>query len=63
MQEAGLFSPAAMKIGDLVIYQGRAYILRGLDPMGVPDRRVELEDAERGEHISVPLAEVSPQDP
>jgi hypothetical protein len=51
-----------MQIGELVNYQGRAYVLRGLDPMGVPDRRVELEDPETGEHISVPLAEVSPQE-
>jgi hypothetical protein len=52
-----------MEIGDLVTYKGRAYVLRGLDPMGVPDRRVELEDAETGEHVSAPLAEVSPRDP
>ena len=51
-----------MEIGDLVTYQGSAYVLRGLDPMGVPDRRVELEDPQSGEHISVPMAEVSPQD-
>ncbi|CAN5206091.1 hypothetical protein BH18ACT12_BH18ACT12_08140 [soil metagenome] len=63
MQRAALFLLAAMKIGDFVIYQDRAYVLRGLDPMGVPERRVELEDPEGGEHISVPLAEVSPQDP
>ena len=54
---------AAMKIGDLVTYQGRAYVLRGLEPMSVPNRRVELEDPESGETIVVPLAEVSPQDP
>jgi hypothetical protein len=52
-----------MEIGDLVIYQGRAYVLRGLDPMGVPDRRAELEDPETGEQVAVPLAEVSPRDP
>jgi hypothetical protein len=51
-----------MEIGDLVIYRGSAYVLRGLDPMGVPDRHVELEDPKTGEHISVPMAEVSPQD-
>jgi len=51
-----------MKIGDLVTYKGRAYVLRGLDPMGVPDRRAELEDPETGEYVSVPLAEVSPRD-
>jgi hypothetical protein len=52
-----------MEIGDLVTYQGRAYVLRGLEPMSVPNRRAELEDPESGELILVPLAEVSPQDP
>jgi hypothetical protein len=52
-----------MEIGDLVTYQGRAYVLRGLEPMSVPDRRADLEDPETGEEISVPLTEVSPQDP
>jgi hypothetical protein len=54
---------AAMKIGDLVTYQGRAYVLRGLEPMSVPNRRAELEDPESGEVVVVPLAEVSPKDP
>jgi hypothetical protein len=49
---------AAMKIGDLVLYQGRAYYLRGLDPMGVPDRRFILEDSETGEELTVPAADV-----
>jgi hypothetical protein len=52
-----------MEIGDLVTYQGCAYVLRGLDPMSVPDRRAELEDPDSGEHIWVPLAEVSSPDP
>jgi hypothetical protein len=52
-----------MKIGDLVNYQGRAYVLRGLEPMSVPNRRAELEDPETGEVIFAPLAELSPQDP
>ena len=52
-----------MKIGDLVLHLGRTYYLRGIDPMSVPNRRVELEDPESGEMILVPLAEVSPQDP
>jgi hypothetical protein len=54
---------AAMEIGDLVTYQGRAYVLRGLEPMSMPNRRAELEDPESGEVVVVPLAEVSPQDP
>ena len=53
----------SMKIGDIVTYQGRPYVLRGLEPMSVPDRRAELEDAETGERISVSLDEVSARDP
>jgi hypothetical protein len=52
-----------MKIGDIVTYQGRPHVLRGLEPMSVPDRRAELEDAETGEVISVSLDEVSVRDP
>ena len=32
--------------------------MRGLDPMGVPERRADLEDAETGELIRVPIAEL-----
>jgi hypothetical protein len=48
-----------MKIGDLVTYQGCVYVLRGLEPMSVPDRRAELEEPSTGEHLSVPFEEVS----
>ena len=47
-----------MKIDDLVLYQGRLHYLRGLDPMSVPDRRAILEDAETGEEVSAPVAEL-----
>ena len=63
MPLAALVRTAAMKIGDLVTYQGRSYVLRGIEPMSVPNRRAELEDPESGEVVVVPLAEVSPQDP
>jgi hypothetical protein len=63
MPLAAFIATAAMKIGDLVTYQGRAYVLRGLEPMSMPNRRAELEDPESGELIVVPLAEVSQQDP
>jgi hypothetical protein len=53
--------PAAMKIGDLVLYQGRPYYLRGLDPMSVPDRRAVLEDADTGEEASAPVDELQVQ--
>lgn len=54
----GVPAPAAMRIGDLVTYQGTLYVLCGLDPMSVPERRVELEHPHTGERIRVPLAEV-----
>ena len=52
-----------MKIGDLVLYQGRPYVLRGLDPMGVPERRVILEDPETGQEVTAPADEVSRAEP
>ena len=48
-----------MRIGDIVIYRGRACVLRGLDPMGVPDRRADIEDAETGELLRVPVADLA----
>ena len=49
-----------MRIGDPVTYEGQRYVLRGLDPMGVPDRRADLEDPETGERIRVPLSDLEP---
>jgi hypothetical protein len=49
-----------MRIGDPVTYQGRRYILRGLDPMGVLNRRADVEDVETGEVIRVPVSELAP---
>jgi hypothetical protein len=48
-----------MEIGDLVTYNGKSYVLRGLEPMSVPDRRAELEDPESGERLSAPFALLS----
>ena len=47
-----------MRIGDPVTYQGRRYVLRGLDPMGIPDRLADIEDIETGEVIRVPVSEL-----
>ena len=33
-------------------------MLRGLDPMGLPDRRADLEDCETGELVRVPVVEL-----
>ena len=50
---------------DLVTYDGAVYVLRGLDPMSVPDRLAELEDPATGERVRVPLSDVeeSPSEP
>ena len=51
-----------MAIGDLVLYQGRRYVLLGIDPMSVTDRRAELEDLESGVRVLVLFDEVEPLD-
>jgi hypothetical protein len=49
-----------VKIGEQVLYDGRLYVLRGLDPMSVPNRTALLEDAFEGGLIRAPLDEVGP---
>jgi hypothetical protein len=56
-----VFSTAAMKIDDLVLYLGRHYYLRGLDPMSVPNRQAFLEDAMTGEELIAPVEEIEPE--
>jgi hypothetical protein len=48
----------AMRIGDLVLHDGRLYVLRGVEPMSVDERKAELEDPESGERLRVPLDEI-----
>jgi hypothetical protein len=45
-----------MEIGEVLTYNGRTYVLLGLQPMSVPDRRAELEDTETGEVVSIPCS-------
>jgi hypothetical protein len=49
-----------MRIGDLVLYLGRNYYLRGIDPMSVPNRQAFLEDALTGEESTAPVEEIEP---
>jgi hypothetical protein len=49
-----------VNIGDHVLYDGRLYVLRGLDPMSVPNRDALLEDALEGGLIRAPLKDVEP---
>ncbi len=53
-----MLTPAAMRIGDLVTHLGRVLVLRGLDPMSMPERRAQVEDPQTGERFSVPLREL-----
>jgi hypothetical protein len=59
----GRLSDCGMKIGDIVLHDGRRYYLRGLDPMSVPDRQAILEDALTGEPRMVPVGEIEPLPP
>ncbi|HEX3266391.1 MAG TPA: hypothetical protein VHQ98_00245 [Gaiellaceae bacterium] len=52
-----------MKIGDLVLYLGRYYYLRGLDPMSVSNRQAFLEDAATGKERTAPVDEIEPGPP
>jgi hypothetical protein len=47
-----------MNIGDLVIFRGRLFVLRGLDPMSVPERHAHLEDLQTAERFRVLLDDV-----
>jgi hypothetical protein len=49
-----------VNIGDPVLYLERVHVLRGLDPMSVPNRTALLQDAQTGEVIRAPLDEVEP---
>ena len=40
-------------IGDCVTFSGRAYLVRGMSPMGAVRRRLQLEELDTGEHIEV----------
>jgi hypothetical protein len=45
-----------MKIGNVLTYNGRTYVLLGMEPMSVPDRRADLEDTETGDVLSIPCS-------
>jgi hypothetical protein len=42
-----------MEIGEVLSYDGRTYVLLGMEPMSVPERKAELRDTETGEIVSV----------
>ena len=46
-----------------VTWRGRDCVIRGLDPMSVPEQRVELEDVDTGERFRIRLDELCEQPP
>ena len=44
-----------MELGDIVIYRGRRYYVRGIDPVSVHPRFLYLEDVLTGKTLSVAL--------
>lgn len=51
-----------LHVGDWVtLPDGRAYFVRGLAPMSVAQRRVQLEDTETGERTEIPVDDLLPQ--
>ena len=49
-----------MEIGDIVVYGGKHYSVRGVDPSGADPRRfVYLENVESGETTSIAFAELA----
>lgn len=49
-----------MRIGDTVNWNGHSYLVRGFEPIGVPNGRVDLEDLASGRWIQVRLADLDP---
>ena len=48
-----------MQIGDILIHDGRRYVLLGFDPEGVTPREIYVEDAESGARTTLPFECVS----
>ena len=47
-----------LHIGERVMFRARAYFVRGFSPMGVPARRVYLEDAATGDRVEASIDDV-----
>ena len=49
--------------GELLVFDGRSYVVVGMDPVGVTPRLVYLEDFETNEWLSVAAEKFVPQAP
>ena len=45
-------------LGEPVSWRGRNCVVRGIDPMSVVERRVELEDVDTGERFRIGLGDL-----
>lgn len=63
-RSSGRPRPAAkMRIGQLILLEGRRYTIEGIDPMSVHPKRLHLRDVQTGEHSFRPLADVQRLEP
>ena len=49
-----------MEIGTDIRWRGRVYVLVGVDPTNVPERRAYVRDPLSDDVIEVPFAEIEP---
>lgn len=47
-----------LHIGECVTFRDRAYVVRGMSPMGAVLRRVQLEDVASGEHVEASVDDI-----
>ena len=45
-----------LRIDDQIVVEGRVFVVRGFDPLGVPGGRVYLEDEATGESVTESIA-------
>jgi hypothetical protein len=55
--------PIRLVLEEPLTWRGRDCVVRGLDPMSVSERRVELEDVDTGERFRIPLRDLREQPP
>lgn len=49
-----------IRVGDTVLYRDRAYVVRGISPMGATLKRVLLEDSETHDLVEASAEDLRP---
>ena len=52
-----------LRIDDQIVVEGRVFVVRGFDPLGVPGGRVYLEDKATGESVTESIARLPQSEP